>query len=141
IGSSSGSRLICFDENDGTLLWDVLLSTSGKPNGLSVVADTAIVAMVSTSGILELWSYNFNGALLWHEEYSDLGQATGMGHLTVDTSSNIVLAAQIVGLGGYEDILVLKTSSTGAEIWHQVFDGPAHRDERALAIHIDSDEN
>lgn len=138
---SGGSRLICYDETNGSQLWDTILATSGGPNGLSLLTDTAVVAMITTSDTLELWSYNMNGILNWHEEYPDLGQATGSGLLKVVAANNIVVAAQIEGMGGYEDILVLKTSSSGQEVWHQVFNGPANRDEQALAIHVDSNQN
>jgi hypothetical protein len=83
-----------------------------------------------------------NGNILWSKLYSpqNFSQGTGYDILT-DNNSNVFAAGYIKAANGFNDLLILKYSSSGNLIAAQNYNGPSGNNDEAFSICLDSDGN
>lgn len=135
----------------GTRLWtDVYSGTAGMddtayaiaymPDGAAIIIgrsmeliDGNIVAAATTRYI------RTDGTLAWSDSYIGTDAAGAAAyHVKADSAGGIYVAGYAERIDGQTDALLLKYDSTGAIVWEQYFDGPAHMDDVFRAIALDS---
>jgi hypothetical protein len=131
----------------GQRLWVRRYGSSGdnndQGNALAVDAtgDVYVTGRLGTfdSNQLVTVKYASTGELLWVRRYRKPGIAGSEGNaLKVDTAGNLYVAGFFRPSGGECDYALLKYSATGDLLWVRSYDGPAGRDDRAVALALDS---
>ncbi|MEO0166293.1 MAG: SBBP repeat-containing protein [candidate division WOR-3 bacterium] len=72
--------------------------------------------------------YDPSGNILWTARYNnpDTSGADGGYGIKVDRTGNVYVVGQSQGLGTGSDIVLIKYSPEGTELWVRRYDGPAH---------------
>jgi uncharacterized delta-60 repeat protein len=122
-GIHGGGNAVCLD-GGGNVCVTGFISQFGGPNDvLTLKIDPA------------------SGATIWTNIFSGLGNGEDGGtSLAIDSAGNVLVAGYSVNApGASPDFLTLKISgATGAAIWTNSLDGPAHGDDRAVAVRVDA---
>jgi hypothetical protein len=86
--------------------------------------------------------YSSEGAPLWTNRYNGPGYFDDLPQaVVVDASNNVyVTGASLGSISGF-DYATLKYSSEGAPLWTNRYDGPAHLDDFAQAVALDTSNN
>jgi hypothetical protein len=78
--------------------------------------------------------YSPTGSLLWSEIYNGHQGTNQPVGIAVGDSLNVYVTGYSEGAGTGFDFLTIKYSPTGAPLWTNRFDGPAHGDDRPYAM-------
>jgi uncharacterized delta-60 repeat protein len=134
----------------GAQLWSKLFN---MPGGISRAGFMAVdgAGNVHVTGITYSpksyidWltvKYGAGGAKLWAKRGSGPGFLLDMpAAITLDDDGNVYLAGAWMGFGTRRDYAVAKYDPSGEILWAKRYDGPAHRDDEALAIVVDAQKN
>ena len=86
-------------------------------------------------------SYSPDGQERWVRRYSAPGGSEDMPHdIQVDRDGNILVTGESHSGGNY-DFATIKYDSSGNELWVARYDGPAHGDDKAYRVRMDSSGN
>ena len=86
----------------------------------------------SAAGV-PLWTNRYHGPAPLHEE-----EAKG---LVVDHSGNVFVTGSSYATNGYADYVTIKYSATGVPLWTNRYNGPLNRDDEAVAIAVDANDD
>src|SRR5207253_8230246 len=116
--------------------------------------DVATAIAIDASGSVYVTGYSFGSGLNYDYatiKYNSAGQQQwvarydGPGHeddkavaIAVDESGNVYVTGKSYGSGGNYDYATIKYNSAGQQQWVARYDGPAHSDDEALAMSLDS---
>lgn len=99
-------------------------------------------AGVSTGNDFVIIKYNSVGGRLWVRRYN--GPANGndiTNSMTKDSLNNIYVTGSSEGEGTMKDIVTIKYSSAGDELWNVRFNGSSNRDDEPVAVRLDQNKN
>ena len=99
-------------------------------------------AGVSTGNDFVTIKYNSVGGRIWVRRYN--GPANGndiTNSMTKDSLNNIYVTGSSEGEGTMKDIVTIKYSSAGDELWNVRFNGSSNRDEVPVAVRLDQNNN
>ncbi len=156
VGGTSDILTIKYSGADGSVLWQNRHGTTNAFNRARALAvdsnDNVVVTGVSDA------TFNFNstplprgdyytakyaatnGALLWDRRYN--GPANGGDEalaVAVDRSGNVVVTGYSWGGASSNDYYTAKyAAADGALLWEHRYNGPANRDDQALAVAVDA---
>jgi len=150
-GSGTGSDITTIKYNaDGKQLW------VKRHNGLGNIDDAARGVAVDGSGnvyvagtVMDsstgpypiIIKYNSKGNRLWARNYRDpknpKSKVYGAGNaLALDGSGNAHLAGWLFS-GPYQDLATIKYDPSGNQLWTAQYNGPADKNDNAVAIALD----
>ncbi len=139
---------------NGTQLWAALPYDGGRndyPAGVAMDGAGNVIVTgyrQNASGLTsDMHNYDMftskydaaSGNRIWTDTYNVTGtgdnKATGV---VVDLAGDVYITGYATNAAGNEDFYTIKYSgSNGSRIWERPYDGPAHGDDRAVAIRID----
>ena len=138
---------------DGTLVWsrsyasgpnlvDIAYCVTEDRSGHLFVAGFSYEPFSSSTGaILEVKSYDREGALLWSRSHANPGSWAKAYGICVDLDGNIAVAGVQPNPGLGYDWVIIKYSPGGTVLWEKSYDNPAHTDDWAISITSDSSGN
>ncbi len=86
---------------------------------------------------IALMKYNISGVLAWQEAYSGPGSSNDYASdIVVDASGNSYVTGYSDDISS--DVVTIKYTPSGSEVWRSVYDGPLHADDRATAAALDN---
>lgn len=135
---------------DGALLWE--RSYEGPPPSSDNVAGVAVdntgnvyvTGGSAVSGMGEDFAtvkYAPDGTELWVRRFHGPETGGGASGVAVDGAGNVVVTGTSVGTGTAADIVTIKYTRDGTELWVARFDGIGQSDDRAVALAVDSGGN
>jgi len=155
VGSGTGSdyATLKYNSTNGAQMW--VARYNGPANntdfGLRLALDSAtnvFVTGVSYGGASNYFDYatvkySPSGGQLWVSRYTGPGAGFDSPFaLVVDGTGNAYVAGYSDGgPDATNDFVTLKYAANGTQLWAARYDGPAHGDDRAWAIAVDSASN
>lgn len=137
--------------NTGEPIWQAVYSGTGNytDRAHGIVVDNSGNVYVtgyttSTSGNINYLTlkYNSNGALQWAKTFNGSGNQTDKAWgIVVDDNSNCFITGTSKSSSSGTDIVTLKYNSSGNVVWTKTYDAPPHKDEEAVKIAIDGNNN
>lgn len=129
---------------DGQVLWQVLYSELGNDLPYDLTLDNegnvyiaGVKNLTSSSSDFLVLKYNTNGDLIWTKEYKGSASSKNIAKkIMIDKNGYILVAGEIFNPVTKEDIILIKYSSFGEEIWIQNFDD--NGSERVCDLEIDN---
>jgi len=79
----------------------------------------------------------------WVQRYSARpnGYAANANDFAIDSSDNVIVTGYRTVTAGYADYATIKYSIAGAALWTNYYNGPGNRDDEAMAVAVDSQDN
>lgn len=132
--------------------WDVIYGSGEAPSYQmpnKIKADTQgdlIVAgsvMDSSYGMdLYVRKFDMNGNQLWYKKYRGLEPGNNStADLAIDGNDNIYVLGKVYNPETWYDIVILKYSPDGTELWSRSYDGSLHGTDYPSAMKIDENNN
>ncbi|HEX4265338.1 MAG TPA: SBBP repeat-containing protein [Verrucomicrobiae bacterium] len=86
--------------------------------------------------------YSSAGTLLWVNKFHGASNGDNLVQsVALDNEGNTYVTGIATGTAGSFDYATIKISSTGQGVWTNIYDGPNHSDDEAVAVALDSAEN
>ncbi len=86
--------------------------------------------------------YSSTGTQLWVNKFKDSTNGDDLVQsMALDGDGNTYLTGIATSAGGSFDYATIKISSGGQTLWTNIYDGPGHSDDEAVAVALDVDEN
>jgi len=136
---------------NGALLWEI------RYNGPANKDDYAVALAVDAGGNVVVTGYSLNGtnadyytakyaaadgAFLWEKRYN--GPANGddfARRVAVDGSGNVVVTGYSYNQTNLDYYTAKYAAADGALLWEQRYNGPANKDDYAVAVAVDGNDN
>ena len=124
-----------YDGPGNSLDLGVAITTDGSSN-----AYVAGIIMSPLSGAdISIIKYDSTGALMWSREYNGAGNGDDMaGDIMTDPQGNVLITGYSESLAGDRDIITLKYSAGGDQLWVAAYDGPGNNDDEANRMLVDN---
>ena len=99
-------------------------------------------AGVSTGNDFVTIKYNSVGGRIWVRRYNGPANGNDITYsMTKDSLNNIYVTGSSEGEGTMKDIVTIKYSSSGDELWNVRFNGSSNRDDVPVAVRLDRNNN
>ncbi|MBI5648062.1 MAG: PKD domain-containing protein [Ignavibacteriae bacterium] len=136
----SYTELVSYSK-DGDLRWRAAVdtTTSADAAGVVVLNDGSIMLGITRGGALRrasVVSVSAAGAVLWEKAIPAFAHAD-CGPIVQAAPDAVFLAATLAGATG-TDVLLARVSANSTIDWHQIYAGPAGRDDRPAALTADT---
>lgn len=132
---------------DGSEVWTTEYDGSGNSFDLGTTITTdgysnAYVAGITfspTSGAdISILKYDSTGVLEWSRTYSnDFNTHDIPNHIMTDPAGDVIITGYSQGAAGDRDILTMKYSSDGDQLWVSTYDGPGNGDDEGIKMLVD----
>ncbi|NQV42488.1 MAG: SBBP repeat-containing protein [Candidatus Marinimicrobia bacterium] len=133
---------------DGTETWNTQYDGPGNSLdlGVGIATDgysnayvTGIIMNPSNGADISIIKYDSTGLLVWSSEYNGAGNSHDVARdILTDSEGNILITGYTEGLNGDRDIITLKYSAAGDQLWATTYDGPGNNDDEAMKLLVDS---
>ena len=133
---------------DGTVAWNSEFDGPGNSSNLGSVLATdgqsnvfvaGVVTSPQTGADLTIMKYDTLGVTEWVIEYNGAGNGDDIPKdIITDNSGNVIVTGYTEDLNGHLDILTMKYSPTGDQLWVATYNGPGDEDDEGLAVTVNS---
>jgi uncharacterized delta-60 repeat protein len=98
-------------------------------------------ASINTNGDLDIITimYDASGKMLWKQVYDGTGHDDDNGKAILSWGNNIYVAGYSTGKGTGEDMILIKYSNKGEQLWVKTYNGTADSSDQALALAPDTE--
>ena len=136
--------------SSGTLLWSKRYDAYyGSDLGYSVVTDDFLNVYVSgrskgvdTESDMTIIKYNSSGDQQWVKRINGTANGNDFVYSMVkDSFNNIYVTGAVTGTGTLTDIVTIKYSGEGNELWNVSYNGISNGDDIPVAVRLDGDNN
>ncbi len=150
--NSSGEDIILIKySNTGVIQWRKTFSGSGnysdQPFGMVIDnSDNIYITGITTKsgGNIDFITlkYNSNGDSLWAKTYTGSGNNEDRAWgIVVDSYGNVYVTGSSETSSSGTDIVTVKYSSNGTQLWSKRYDGPSHKNDAGFGIVKDAANN
>lgn len=132
----------------GQLLWEARYNGTGNGDdyayaiavdGAGNVYVTGSSAGKSSGNDFATVKYDKSGKLVWAKRFSGAGNRGDAAFaIAVDGKGNVYVTGESVGATSQRDILTIKYSSAGNQVWVKRYNGQGNGDDSGFAIALDS---
>jgi hypothetical protein len=112
-------------------------SAGAKANGLALGASGSVYSAGYTSSgrAITVFKANPDGSPAW-ERYAKAGPSASAAAIALDANENVYVTGYAGSSAISNDIVTIKYDKDGNQQWIQTYDGPAHGDDRGVAIAV-----
>jgi hypothetical protein len=138
-------------DTNGNTIWVARYTGPGNLNdgasAIGVDSSGNVYVTGGSIGVTNWWDYatikyDSAGNQIWVARYAGDGRGNNFaGALAIGASGNVYVTGSSDGAGLEPDYATIKYDSTGNQLWVARYDGPAHEQDQAAAIALDSNEN
>ncbi|MBT3228202.1 MAG: T9SS type A sorting domain-containing protein [Candidatus Marinimicrobia bacterium] len=135
-------------QSDGTDSWASQYDGPGNSLDLGVTLTTDGLSNAYVAGIIvsptngsdiSIIKYDTTGIMEWSREYNGVSNGNDVPRdILTDPEGNVVVVGYSEGSNGDRDIITLKYSSDGDQLWVVSYNGPAGNDDEATKMLIDN---
>ena len=135
-------------QSDGTDSWDTQFDGPGNSLDIGVALTTAGSSNVYVVGIIEsqvsgadisIIKYDATGIMEWTREYNGPGDGDDVpSDIMTDPEGNVIITGYSESLTGGKDMITLKYSAGGDQLWAVTYNGPGNIDDEATRMLVDN---